>query len=292
MARAQTKKATATPDLELWAVEDLRRYEKNAKIHPPEQVAAIRGSVERFGWTIPILIEEDGLMVAGHGRLDAAEAIYAEGGLIRLPDGRELPPGTVPVMIARGWSEEQRRAYTLADNRLTEGGSWDRDLLRLELSELDFEDDDLLARDIGFTDDDLAAFLSEEEPTIEPGRGLSENYSRKIKAPIYEVTGDRPEVTALFNREKADKLIDAIDAADVPEDVASFLRMAAERHTVFNFRNIAEFYAHADAETQELMEQSALVIVDFNRAIEDGFVRLAEGMMEQADGSKARNYAE
>ena len=58
--------------------------------------------------------------------------------------------------------------------------------------------------------------------------------------------------------------------------MATFLRHAAERHVVFNFRNIAEFYAHADAEVQNLMERSALVIIDFNRAIEGGFIELTD----------------
>jgi len=60
----------------------------------------------------------------------------------------------------------------------------------------------------------------------------------------------------------------------VPDDIRRFLEIAADRHTVLNFSRIAEFYAHSSADIQELMEQSALIIIDYDRAVEDGFVKL------------------
>jgi hypothetical protein len=86
----------------------------------------------------------------------------------------------------------------------------------------------------------------------------------------------------MIDRTKTETLQAEIECANLPDDVRTFLHFAAERHTVFNFRNIAEFYAHSDAYTQNLMERSALVIIDFDRAIEEGFVQLSKELMEIA----------
>jgi hypothetical protein len=193
------------------------------------------------------------------------------------------------VHVADGLTPSQVKAYRLADNRVGEEAEWDADLLKIELSELG--DSGFSLTLTGFDLSQLAEIFDENPPEAGASEGLSENYSRKIEAPIYEITGAKPAVSQLANRAKTDELLEEIDAAGLPDDVAGFLRDAAERHTVFNFRNIAEFYAHADEKTQALMERSALVIIDFNQAIEEGFVNLAESMMEQAEGSKARNYA-
>jgi hypothetical protein len=124
-------------------------------VHDEAQVAQIAASIRECGWTVPILVDDDGGIIAGHGRLLAAQKLRID---------------TVPVMVATGWSEAQKRAYILADNKLTENASWDRELLGNELlglQELGFElgltgfsDDelsDLLApRTVGLTDPDAA----------------------------------------------------------------------------------------------------------------------------------------
>jgi len=120
---------------------------------------------------------------------------------------------------------------------------------------------------------------------------LSENYSRKIEAPIYDIKGEKPAPADLYDEEKAQRLRKSIADADVPDDIRRFLEIAADRHTVLNFARIAEFYAHSSAEVQELMEQSALIIIDYDRAVEDGFVKLAEGMMKQVGKIKASDHA-
>ena len=100
-------------------------------------------------------------------------------------------------------------------------------------------------------------------------------YTQKIVSPIYEPKGKKPSEAELFDRTYADGLIDAINAAEgMPDEVRAFLRHAAERHVKFRYDLIAEYYAHASADVQEHMEQSALVIIDFEKAIECGFVRL------------------
>jgi hypothetical protein len=96
-------------------------YARNARRHRPSQIAEIAASIKEWGWTVPILIDEQDVIIAGHGRVLAAERL-------RIKD--------VPVVVARGWTEKQKRAYRLADNELTMHAQWDKTLLRVELAEL------------------------------------------------------------------------------------------------------------------------------------------------------------
>lgn len=117
-------------------VAGLEPYSRNARKHSDAAVARLVSIIEEMGWTNPILVDDGGI-IAGHKRRLAAIAIYAKGGTIRLPNGAELPDGTVPVLDVTGWSEAQRRAYILADNQTTLESEWDADTLRLELSWLE-----------------------------------------------------------------------------------------------------------------------------------------------------------
>jgi len=121
-------------------------YENNSRTHSKEQVEQIKRSMTEFGFTNPILIDENNGIIAGHGRLQAAQ---------------ELGIKLVPTILLEGLTEAQRKAYVIADNNLALNAGWDLDVLKLEiegLGELDF-DIDLL----GF-DDDFLAGLMEEEP--------------------------------------------------------------------------------------------------------------------------------
>jgi ParB-like chromosome segregation protein Spo0J len=99
---------------EKWAVERLVPYARNARTHSPAQVDQIAASIREWGWTNPVLVDEAGTIIAGHGRVLAA---------------RKLRILDVPVMVAAGWTEAQKRAYTIADNKLTLNGGWDEDLV-------------------------------------------------------------------------------------------------------------------------------------------------------------------
>lgn len=270
--------------VELRPVEELAPYAANARKHSPAAIKRLVKIIEDMGWTNPILVDVDGI-VAGHKRRLAALAIYEKGGRIKLPGGDLIPEGMVPVLDVTGWSEAQRRAYILADNQTTLESEWDEGILRLELSWLK----DVGEVDMGLTGFDgkaLAKALGLAAGTQGPVDG-EDTYTRKIAAPIYEPKGDTPEPSELYDDEKTRGLIEEIRGADLPEDVAAFLEKAAERHTVFNFRRIADFYASAPAETQRLMERSALVIIDFNQAIENGFVRLTKKLGALAAGAEA-----
>jgi ParB-like chromosome segregation protein Spo0J len=102
-------------------VADLIPYARNARTHSEQQVAQIAASIKEWGWTTPLLVDEDNGIIAGHGRVMAAQKLGID---------------EIPVMIAKGWSDAQKRAYILADNQLALNAGWDSELLKLELLEL------------------------------------------------------------------------------------------------------------------------------------------------------------
>lgn len=103
-------------------------------------------------------------------------------------------------------------------------------------------------------------------------------YSLKVNTPIYEPSGRPVNLLECYDHQKYLRMCHRIDKSNVSEEEKKFLKFAATRHIVFNYERIADYYANASKEMQELMEQSALVIIDFNRAIELGFVQLNEKM--------------
>ena len=113
-------------------IADLTPYSRNSRIHTPEQIEQLAGLIREFGWTSPILADDQSI-VAGHGRLLAAKKIYENKETIRLPDKKEIPINTVPVIDCTGWSDDQRRAYIIADNRISELSKWDNTLLAEEM---------------------------------------------------------------------------------------------------------------------------------------------------------------
>lgn len=140
--------------IELWPVERLVPYERNARTHSPEQVAQLAASIAEFGFLNPILVDSKDGIIAGHGRLAAAKDMG-------LPE--------VPVVVLDHLSEAQKRAYVLADNKLALNAGWDEKLLQIELTGLQLQDFDLSL--IGFDEDDLGKLLGggefdgvEEEP--------------------------------------------------------------------------------------------------------------------------------
>lgn len=106
-------------------------------------------------------------------------------------------------------------------------------------------------------------------------------YSTKVEAPVYHPRGIEPDIRLLCDDSKTKSLIDEIKLSSIDEGVKEFLIKAASRHTVFNYERIADFYCFADKQTQELMERSALVIIDFDSAIASGFVKICEDIRKQ-----------
>ena len=129
--------------LEVWPIERLIPSPRNARTHSDAQIAEIAGSIRAFGFSNPILVGEDGDVIAGHGRLAAA---------------RQLGMTEVPVIPLRGLSQLQRRQLMLADNRVALNAGWDMDVLKLELKDLSELGADLSV--LGFTPQELAAALA------------------------------------------------------------------------------------------------------------------------------------
>lgn len=133
--------------VEKWSIDKLIPYARNSRTHSDEQVSQIAASIKEWGWTTPVLVDEDGSIIAGHGRIQAA---------------RRLKITQVPVMVARGWTEAQKRAYVIADNKLALNAGWDNELLALEFAELGEAGFDLELT--GFTDDEIKAMMPEVAP--------------------------------------------------------------------------------------------------------------------------------
>ena len=106
------------------------------------------------------------------------------------------------------------------------------------------------------------------------------SYTQKILAPIYEPKNRKPNVIELVNRSKTKRLIEKIEMSNIIKDEKQFLIDAAGRHNVFNYKLIADYYAHASPVVQSLMEESALVIIDFKSAIQNGYIQFNEEIKE------------
>jgi hypothetical protein len=131
MAKTETWPADK---VERWAVARLVPYARNARKHGPTQIAELADLIREFGWTVPVLVDETGRIIAGHGRVLAAQ-------LLELKE--------VPVIVARDWTDVQKRAYALADNEIASHSTWNRELLRVELADLASQAVDLAS--LGFT---------------------------------------------------------------------------------------------------------------------------------------------
>ena len=106
-------------------------------------------------------------------------------------------------------------------------------------------------------------------------------YTKAIGSPVYEPKNKRPHIFELVDKHKTHRLIRNIENSNLDYDEKNFLLDAARRHNVFNYEKIADYYAHASKEMQELMEESALVIIDFQKAIELGYIRLSTEIRKQ-----------
>ena len=237
---------------------------------------------------------------------DALRGVLAEVGMADACLARELPDGS--LMLIDG----HLRAETVADAKVpvlildvTEAEA-DKLLATLDplaaMAESDAAKLDELLRNVDTGSEELQKLIAATaaqaglygQLTDPDGNGDGDDangeygdeteqenpYTSKTQAPVYEPTGEKPGVDELCDSTKAEKLLADIDKSNVPDAVKEFLRAAAHRHVVFNFEKVARFYAHSDAKCQRLMEDSALVIVDFNKAVEDGYARLSERLNE------------
>lgn len=230
-------------EIKLWDIGKLKPYEKNAKKHDEKQIANVANCIKRFGWTQPIVADENGVVVIGHCRLEAAKSL----GLSK-----------VPVVIKNDLTEKQIKELRIADNKTNES-PWDFALLEEDIEGLDFEGFDF---DFGLDDANQA---TEGNP-----------YTEKTMVPQYEPTGEDAKISCLVDDGKTKQLIEEIEEnPDLTSEEKDFLKLAAYRHLVFNYKKIANYYAVASAEMQNFMERSALVIIDYDDAIANGYATLS-----------------
>jgi parB domain protein nuclease len=177
----------------------------------------------------------------------------------------------VPVLYASTLAPDEIQEFIIKDN--TAYGDWDLEALanNFDLEELCEIDPELL------TQTDIDALGTDAGDGDNP----ESRYTKKIMAPIYEPSNEKPGIAELYDDTRRNALVEQIESAEVSDDEKRFLREAAARHTVFNYEKIADYYAHAPLITQGLMEQSALVIIDFKKAIENGYLRLADDVKQQ-----------
>lgn len=234
-------------------VDEIIPYADNAKLHPERQIEQIRSSILEFGFNDPIAIDENNVVIEGNGRLMAI---------------KDLGFKEVDCIRIEGLTEDQKRAYILVHNQLTMNTGFDIEILNRELEKIkgidmkqfDFE------IDIDFDND------------IDTGDGTQ--YSTKVEIPQYEPTGECPDIYELCDSGKADSFLEEIREVDVTDEEKEFLIKATRRLYEFNYKKIAEYYAQATPEMQELMEQLALVIIDFDNAIAYGYAQLSASLEE------------
>ena len=192
----------------------------------------------------PIIVDEDMVVLGGNMRLKASK----DAGLKE-----------VWIEIAEGLTEEQKKEFIVKDN--VGFGEWEWDMLANEWDSVQLAEWGL---DVWENQDDA---IVEED-----------NFIRDIKAPTYEPKNEKPAPHTLYNTDKVEELIDKIKDLKLHNTEQAFLIYAAYRHTVFDYSKIADFYAHSNKEVQELMEDSALVLIDFNKALENGYVKFTENI--------------
>lgn len=236
-------------------IDSIKRYKNNAKLHPREQIEQIKKSIQEFGNNDPIAVWHNEI-VEGHGRYDAL---------------KELGEKEIPIIRLDNLTDEQRKAYTLVHNKLTMNSDFDMETLNLELENI---------IDIDMTDFGFELF----DEILEDRENDEENpYTTKINIPQYEIKGEEPNIEELCDATKTNKLLEKIEKANISEEQKDFLRKSATRHLGFNYSKVAEYYAHQDKEMQELMEESALVIIDYDDAIKNGYTELSKDIEEMKE---------
>lgn len=234
-------------------VDEIIPYADNAKLHPERQIEQIRSSILEFGFNDPIAIDENNVVIEGNGRLMAI---------------KDLGFKEVDCIRIEGLTEDQKRAYILVHNQLTMNTGFDIEILNKELERI---------KGIDMTQFDFEINIDFDND-IDTGDGTK--YTQKVDVPQYEPTGECPDIWELVDSAKADSFLEEIREANITDDEKDFLIKATRRLYEFNYKKIAEYYAQATPEMQELMEHLALVIIDFDNAIAYGYAQLSAALEE------------
>ena len=262
-------------------VSDLNSSVTNPRTVTKEKLKALKDSMMEFGDLSGIIYNRvTDTLLGGHQRITTlpknAEVEIAE----RYDEPTSV--GTVALgWVSLGderfsyreveWDEKKHELAMIRAN--VQAGEWDYQQLSETIDYLSqFDDVDLGWT--GFDTTQLDEIIAGEGWDIDTADNQSK-YTSKIESPIYEPKDETPPAESdLYDTATTQALVTEILDTDMPEDVQRFLLAAAARHTVFRYDKIAEYYAHASKTVQQLMENSALVIIDYDKAIELGFVKL------------------
>lgn len=230
---------------------DSRNYRK----HNQKNKDLIRKSLEECGTGRSIVIDNEDEIIAGNGVYEQAQALNIPIKIVET-DGSEL------VVVKRTdlqTNDDKRRKLAVMDNSTSDTSEFD-----LQLLSEDFEN--YMLEEMGI-----------EVPEVEIEE---EVYTTKVNIPQYEIEGTDVTVNELYDDSKQKNLLEEIENSNLSDKEKEFLKCASYRHIVFDYRNIAEFYAKASPECQRLMENSALIIIDYEDAIKNGYTTLSAKVQE------------
>ena len=237
--------------MELVNIKEVKGNDNNPRIIKEAKFKKLVKSIKEFPEMLklrPIVVNNDMVVLGGNMRLKAC----TEAGL-----------SEVWILKAENLTKEQENEFIVKDN--VGFGEWDWDIIANEWDRQQLGDWGLDVPSIN---------LSEEE------------YTSKVDSPIYETKVIKPNETELYDLDKYNELIKEIESSDIQEEEKTFLKIAAARHVVFSYSKIADYYAHSNSIVQDLMENSALIIIDYKKAIEKGFVKLHQTIetLSEIDG--------
>lgn len=236
-------------------MDEIKFDKRNYRKHNDKNKSLIHKSLKECGAGRSIIVDNEGEIIAGNGVYEQAKKLGLKTKIVET-DGSEL------VVVKRtdlSTDDDKRRRLAVMDNSASDTSEFN-----LELLQADFEVGDL--SDMG----------------IDIKIGDEDKYTLKIEAPVYEPTREKkPTLAECVDMTKYNELVEHINKSELPEEEKQLLTLAASRHICFNYENICEYYCHSDKATKKLMEESALVIIDINDAIANGFVKLTEDFLEK-----------
>ena len=230
---------------------EIKSNPNNPRVIKDHKFEKLKKSISEFPKMMelrPMVINEDNIVLGGNMRLKALKDL----GYKKVPEEW--------VKRASDLTEDETRRFIIADN--VGFGEHDWEMLANEWDNEELQDWGLDIPNINLQD---------------------EEYTTKIESPIYETKLVKPLETNLYNLDRYNKLIEDIDKTDITQEEKKFLYLAAGRHIEFSYSKIADYYAHSNEVIQSLMEDSALVIIDYKKAIDKGFVKLYETLETLAD---------
>lgn len=246
-------------------LEDCLPDDKNFNKHTQRGMGLLEKSVGEVGVIESVTVSADNKVITGNARqevmvqkFEGVQPIIVE------------TDGTKPVIIKRtdikSGTKQFHKAALLANTVSKHNVNLDLDLIQeVAVDELEIDVVDLGMYEMEISDNEAREDNESENP-----------YTKKIEAPLYDIKGECPSIGELFDLTRYNHLVNQIEGSAIDKEIKQFLLIAATRHIVFDYQKIAEFYAAADSEVQNLMESSALIIIDFDKAIENGYVELSE----------------